>query len=254
VAEAQSALTRAENTVQLERARLAKALALPAGADIKVVESLDPRPEMPDSAASYSEAAENRPDLKAARLRVDQTKADRKAALTSKLPFLSHSFNRSFSRSPGDGVVDFDVAAGEPIIGHITETLSSWNYRIGVTWNILDGLVTEGNIQRAKALVLSAEHELADLDLQVGLEVKQALLTVRDARQQIVTAREALVAAEEDLKLSQERYSVGLGTILELIDAQVKRTRARTGEVQAMAQLKRAEAQLDKATGRRAWQ
>jgi outer membrane protein len=255
VASASSALTAAENNVQVQRARLGQALALPTGAEVQVVESLEPRAGMPDSASAYGEALANRPDLKAAALRLQAARTGRKAAYAGKIPYLSHSFSRNFTRSPGTGTVGIDFLSDpiSVITGRVTETSSSWNYSIGFSWNILDGLVTEGNIQRSIAAQSQAEHQAGQLSLQVGQDVKEALLAIRAARQQILSAREGRTSAEEDLKLSQERYSVGLGTVLELIDAQVNLTRARTAEVQAMAALKRAEAQLDKATGRVNW-
>jgi len=56
-------------------------------------------------------------------------------------------------------------------------------------------------------------------------------------------------SAEEDLRLSQERYQQGLGTVLELLEAQVNLTRARDTLVNALTVLKISEAALDKARG-----
>jgi outer membrane protein TolC len=250
VAEAQSILTASENRVQLERGRLATALALSPNEPLQVIESLDPRSDLPDSSSAYAEAASNRHDLSAARMRLKSASASKKAAYTSKLPFLSHAYNYSIVNSPQD--FDVDPTENTQFI-FIKPRTKSWSYQIGLTWNIFDGLVTEASIATSKAQERQAEHSMESLSLQVQLEVKEALLNIRATRRQIETAREALASAEEDLKLSQERYSVGLGTILELIDAQVNLTRARTGEVQAMAALKRAEAQLDRAVGRASW-
>lgn len=254
VAEAQSTLTAAANRTQLERARLALYLALPPGTLVQVLDTLDPRGEAPDSVGAYRQALDTRPDLKAARLRLDAAGVDRKSALARKLPYLSHSFNRNHSLSRGDDRTFTVTSTG---LGQDTTfvrtTSTSWNYRIGLSWNILDGLVTASSVQRASAQELSARHSLENLELQVQLDVTDALVAMRNAAAQVQTAREALTSAQEDLKLSQERYSVGLGTILELIDAQVKLTRARTGEVQAMAALKRAEALYDRAIGRVNW-
>jgi outer membrane protein len=251
VSEAQSALTAAESRILVERARLNAALALPPDVPVQVIESLEPRGDNPDSAMAYAEALNNRPDLKAARLRVSAASADQKAAFGGKLPFLSHSFRKSDTNSSGDArIFNEEFGIDTTFVKSNTE---SWSYQIGVSWNILDGLVTESNMQRAKYNKLLQEHQMLALETNVLVETKEALVGIRNAQAQIVVAREARTSAEEDLKLSQERYSVGLGTILELIDAQVKVSRARSGEVQAMAALKRAEAQFDKAVGRNNW-
>jgi outer membrane protein len=252
VAEAQSALIAAENRILIDRALLNQALALPPDAPVQVVESLDPRAEAPDSVGAFAEALTARPDLKAARLRESAASANQKVAVSGKLPSLGHSWNRSFRRSRTDDLTAF-TTEGEPIVEFTRRTSSSWSYSIGVNWRIFDGLVTESNMQRAKYNRLLAEHQLLNLENAVLVETRQALVAIRNADAQVRVAREARASAEEDLKLSQERYSVGLGTILELIDAQVNVSRARTGEVQAMAALKRAEAQLDLAIGRENW-
>jgi outer membrane protein len=257
VAEAQSALIAAENLRELDEARLRQILVLPGDADLNVIESLDARTDLPDSSGAYIAARENRPDIKAARLRVDAAGRDRRAAVAGKLPFLSHSFNRNFSREQGSRISFIEDSTSvfglERILVPSRSRSAGWTYRVGVTWNILDGLVTESNVARSAALQRSAENEADDLATRADLEVQEALLAIRAARAQILSAREGLASAEEDLKLSQERYTVGLGTILELIDSQVALTRARSAEVQAMAALKIAEAQLDQATGRETW-
>ena len=260
VSEAQSTLITAENNTQLERARLAQALALPPESVVNVEENLEPRSQEQsvDSLQAYSVALENRQDLRAARMRVSAASSDRKSALARKLPYLTHSYNRSFGRSTGDQRIittegEFPDITLRADTTFARATSSFWSYRIGFTWNILDNLVTVSNVQRARSQQLTAEHEAEDLAIQVALDVKEALLALRAARAQVQSAREGLASAQEDLNLSQERYTVGLGTILELIDAQVALTRARTAEVQAMASEKIAEAQLDRATGRVTW-
>lgn len=251
VAEARSAQTAAHNAVRLEEGRLAVALALPASTPLSVTTDLSPRAESPDSAAAFAEASRERPELKAARLRLGAAGNDRSAARAARLPSISHSYNLSRSRSTSDDITGF---SGNTVqYGETKSSNSSWSYRIGLDWTILDRLVTESSIQRAKHLELQARHALEEEELNVSLDVEGALLSLSNASSQIQSAREAVTSAEEDLKLSQERYNVGLGTILELIDARVALTRARTTEVQAMAALKIAEAGLDNATGRRNW-
>lgn len=251
VAEARSALTNGLNSVRLEEGRLAVALALPATAPVRVLTDLQPRVEQPDSAASYAMAQRERPELRASRLRLQAAGKDRSAARAGKLPSLSHSYNLSRSRSTSDDITGFDNGAVQ--FSETKSSNSSWSYRIGLDWNILDGLVTESSVQRAKHSELQARHALEEEELNVSLDVEAAILSLSNAASQVQTAREAVESAEEDLKLSQERYNVGLGTILELIDARVALTRARTTEVQAMAAVKIAEAGLDKATGRKNW-
>lgn len=251
VAEAQSALTAGVNTVELERSRLAVAMALPARTVLNVVTDMVPREAVADSVQAYTAALSSRPELAAARFRLSSAQDFRKAAKAERLPTIGHSYSMSRTRTTSDDIVDFQN--GNPVYGKTKGSSSNWNYRIGLSWSILDRLVTDSNIQRAKHTELQNRHALEEAELNVGLEVKAALVGWSNATSQVLSAREAVTSAEEDLKLSQERYNVGLGTILELIDARVALTRARTAEVQAMAAVKIAEAALDKATGRKSW-
>lgn len=251
VAEATSALTAGVNTVELERSRLAVALALPARTTLSVVTDMVPREATADSALAYASAMTARPELNAARLRLASAQDTRKAAKAELLPTIGHSYSMSRTRTTSDDLVDFQN--GIPVYGKTKGSSTNWNYRIGLSWSILDRLVTQSNIQRAKYSESQYRHLLEQEELGVGLEVKAALVGLGNAASQVLSAREAVTSAEEDLKLSQERYNVGLGTILELIDARVALTRARTLEVQAMAAVKIAEAALDKATGRKSW-
>jgi outer membrane protein TolC len=58
-----------------------------------------------------------------------------------------------------------------------------------------------------------------------------------------------LISAQEDLRLAQERYRVGAGTLLDIINAQVNVTRAKTTLVQAKYDSMIAQASLEAAMG-----
>lgn len=80
--------------------------------------------------------------------------------------------------------------------------------------------------------------------------MREAISNARQSNEGLVVAQDQVASAEEDLKLSQEKYNVGSGTILELIDAQVALQRARSNFVQALTQVRTAEANLERVRGR----
>jgi len=69
------------------------------------------------------------------------------------------------------------------------------------------------------------------------------------ALQRLKTARAALVSAEEAFRLAQVRYEGGVGTQVEVWDAQFALTRARANEIQALYDAHKAFARLLYATG-----
>ena len=83
------------------------------------------------------------------------------------------------------------------------------------------------------------------------MEVEQAQLAVRAAKAAGVAAEEAIVNAREQLRLAEGRYSAGLGSVIELGDAQVLLTNAAAQGVQARYNLATARAQLMAALGKR---
>jgi outer membrane protein len=95
---------------------------------------------------------------------------------------------------------------------------------------------------------------VAQLDLvrqQLRVDVDTARLAVRAAKVATGAAQEALVNARERLRLAEQRYLVGVGSAIELGDAQVALTQAAAQAVQADDRLAVARAQLMRALGRR---
>jgi outer membrane protein TolC len=121
----------------------------------------------------------------------------------------------------------------------------TWGVTVGI--NLFDGLQTFANVRDAKARRSIAETDLAQMRLDVALEVKRAYYGVEEARQRVKVSEEAVEVAEEDLRLAEERYRLGGGTMLEQIDSSVSLSEARTSHIEAtydyllsLAQLKRA--------------
>jgi outer membrane protein len=128
-----------------------------------------------------------------------------------------------------------------------------WNASFGLTlsWQIFQGGLTNAEVQEAEANVANA---LAQLDLQrqqIRSDIDSARLAVRAAKATISATQEALTNARVRLQLAEQRYEVGVGSAIELGDAQVALTQAAAQAVQADDRLATARAQLLRAVGRR---
>jgi outer membrane protein len=86
--------------------------------------------------------------------------------------------------------------------------------------------------------------------LQVRLDVDSARLAVRAAKATIPAADQAATSAREQLRLAEQRYAIGVGSVIELNDAQVAYTAAAAQAVEARYGLASARAQLLAALGR----
>ena len=85
---------------------------------------------------------------------------------------------------------------------------------------------------------------------EVWVAVQRAAAAVRAAHESLVAAEEALVAANERRRLADGRYSAGVGSIIELSDAEVGAANAGAQRVAAEYTLSAARAALILALGR----
>jgi outer membrane protein len=125
----------------------------------------------------------------------------------------------------------------------------NWYVGLGLTWNILQGGLTRGQVREAKGTLQNLTGQEQALRLQVQVDVEQGRLGVQAATATIGAAGEALVNARSQLTLAEKRYEHGLGSAVELGDAQVAYTTAEAQVVQAKFNLAAARAQLLAALG-----
>jgi outer membrane protein len=131
-----------------------------------------------------------------------------------------------------------------------------WNASAGVTlsWQLFQGGLTRGQAQEAEANLAGLIAQLDGLRQQLRVDVDTARLSVRAGKTATSASQDVLLNARERLRLAEQRYQVGVGSSIELGDAQVAVTQAAAQAVQADAQLALARAQLLHALGRRSVQ
>ncbi len=126
----------------------------------------------------------------------------------------------------------------------------NWNVTVNATWTLFDGLFTFSQVKEAKANLRAIGAQRDSVRQQVVLEVSQARLQLRAAAGTLVAADKAVVSARLQLGLAEGRYQQGVGSIIELGDAQLAYTQTSAQRVQAEYNLATARAQLLKALGR----
>jgi len=222
------------NFMVIERARLARIVGQDPNDDLAAARDITPTPASVDSAAVFNEALANRSDLKAAEAALAAASASVGAAKAGYYPTLDASLGYTHT--------DYDP------------TLSGFRTRSGrlaLNVPIFSAIYgTRGSIQQNQAAANQSRYALDKKKLDVQVEVRESVSTARQANEGLTVAIEQVESAREDLKLSQEKYNVGSGTILELLDAQVALQRARSNYVQALTQVRIAEASLERVRGR----
>jgi outer membrane protein len=154
---------------------------------------------------------------------------------------------RSFKGAYGPSL---NALANISAVGQAIESLTpNWYIGLGLTWNIFQGGLTRGQVREAGGTLENIVGQEQAMRLQVQVDVEQGRLGVQAAKATIGAADEALVNARSQLTLAEKRYEHGLGSAVELGDAQVAYTGAEAQVVQASFNLAAARAQLLAALG-----
>ena len=95
-----------------------------------------------------------------------------------------------------------------------------------MTFPFFDNGLTRGRVREAQAFQERDRATLERLRQQVDLDVRQALLDISEARQRITTSEKELISAREALRVAEVRYRSGVGTTVEVTDAQLAVSRA----------------------------
>lgn len=82
-----------------------------------------------------------------------------------------------------------------------------------------DGGLTRSRVRSAKVDLQSQDLAIEQLKLTIGLEVQHAGLNIQNAQAQVAAAQTALDRANEAVRIARERYTAGLGTFLDVLNA-----------------------------------
>jgi outer membrane protein TolC len=177
---------------------------------------------------------EHRPFLKVQRLLILSTKEQVKVALAGYKPQINAV----------GGFQERNV----PTSDRLDDVVNGWFFGVYGTWNIFDGLQTYGAVKAARAQLESARVNYDDAVHQVAQEVEQAYANVQTARETIRSQQKVVEEALEALRLATERLAAGAGVQLDVLNAQVALTQARTTDYQALANYNTALAEFDRVT------
>ncbi len=180
-------------------------------------------------------AKENRTELKA------QKNRERLASLT-------------LSSVTNERIPSIQALGDVGLIGNqIPDALTTDNVQVLMRVPIFDGGQREGRISESRSRVRQEAIRMQDIQYQVGLEVRDALITLSSAKQQVAVAEEGLKLSLTELELARERFTVGVATNIEVTDAQTRVAQARDNLIEGLftfnasrINLARAQGQLEK--------
>jgi outer membrane protein len=192
-------------------------------------------PSSPDPALSveqlWQRARLQRPDLRDAELRLQISRLGLDAARLNSLLRLQISAR---------GFREYDP-----------NSRTQGSISIVASYPLFDGGLTRASLREAEASLQSAQFRLQQAERDAYAEVESALLSIREASERLEASKIAVAAAQRNFDAAQESLREGVGTIVEVLTAQLALITAETNLVQATYDAAVAELQLRLATGER---
>lgn len=205
LAESKLLLSRAQNDVKAAYAELATAIGSQEEQTFELAE--EPLPSPLSQTDLVREALSKRPEITALQFELNAARRFLSAEKASRKP--------SVSAVLSVGVVPFGVTG-----------LKKYYNAIGfnVSIPIFNGRLFDAREAEATFKARSAEESLKVTENQVARDVRIAQLNVNSAFQRLGLASQLSIRAQESLDLAQERYRLGLSSIVEFNQAQLNVT------------------------------
>jgi outer membrane protein TolC len=237
LANARQRRVEAANQVEVTQSRLNRLLGLSLETELAVEDILAYHPRELDYPEARAKARAHRPELEALGLRLAQSEQRIRSAKSEYYPQVGFTWSYDFtSDSPELGDSQFYDATG-------------WTAAAVLDWSLWQWGRTRDRVNQRRADRLQLEATRRDLEDRVDLQVKEAILFLRDSATNIQTAKTSIVQAKENYRITKERYEEQLTTNTELLDAQTLLTEAQTNYYSALTVYNIAEARLLRAMG-----
>jgi outer membrane protein len=230
VANARVDLIRARNALRNAIVALNIAMAIDVDSPTQIVDNLIYTPVTIDRQLLRADSLRQRPEYRQAKLRSAAAEATERQAFRNFFP---------------------DITGSGAYGGAQTPLNESWSATLSLNWSLFDGGGRIARYNEAKANLEGARARVKSTELDIIQNVEQAEIAVEEAQERIQAAQTLVASAQENFRLAQGRFDAGVGTILELTDAQLALTQAQNTESQALADYRIALARLDRAVGRR---
>jgi outer membrane protein len=231
LANAELALVQARNNYQVAQVTLNNALGLRQDLNFPIEDTLALKPVEITREEILKAAYEQRPELLQLKARQQAQEATIKLAQSSYYPVLSGTANYLY-RGPEPGEMFWDLSVGAIL-----------------SIPLFSGFSSPNQVAEARANLRNLQAQEESLKLNIRLEADQAYLSLKLAFEQVAVTEKSQAQAQENFELATGRYQVGVGSPLEVTDAEVLLANARANNVTALYNYKIAEARIEKAMG-----
>ncbi|MFA4915688.1 MAG: TolC family protein [Syntrophales bacterium] len=230
-------LVKSENGLELARSKLNTVLRREIDAPVKVEDIFAYKLFEMSPGECLKIAMENRPEIKAYSLRVEQAEKIVKQAKSEFFPNVSMVGNYSrFGDTPG-------------VSGSAYQDQENWYVMAVANWTFWEWGRTKSRVTVSRSRENQITDAFANAKDQIALEVKNAYLLLHEAEKQIVVSKKAIEQAEENFRINEERYKEQVATSTDVLDAQTLLTRAKSDHTNALGDYHISHAKLERAMG-----
>jgi len=230
-------LTSARNQARLARSNFNAVLSRPVNAEVEVEEISVLNPEKGDFQEYVEIAFKNRPEMKLIDVNLLQTDQQIKLSRSKYYPEVVLAWNYI---KQGDTP---SVSGGE------FHQASNWEATVGLEWTFWEWGKTYYSVKQQQSVKNEVLKTKMALEEQIQLQIKDAVLDLKTAEENIPITKKAVEQGEENLRVSQERYEAQVSTSTEVLDAQRYLTRARVNHFRSLFDYYLARARLLRAMG-----
>jgi outer membrane protein TolC len=184
------------------------------------------------------QALDARPERKALTLRLGGVEERMKATLSATKPTIAISGS-------------YDYAKPNPrIFPKVAQWQDSWDIGVAVNWNFFDFGRAKSQAAEVAAAATATRERIAEFDSVVSADVRQRLLDLDSSQAMVRAATDAVTAAAEARRVITDRYAAGVATSTDVLVAQVALLENELTRTRALANVRLAEARLERSLGR----
>jgi outer membrane protein TolC len=184
------------------------------------------------------QALASRPERKALSLRMGGAEARQQAALTATKPTVAFT-----------GGVDY-ARPNPRIFPRKGEWQESWDVGVSVNWNFYDSGRAKSQAAEAAAAVTATRERIAEFDSIVSADIRQRILDLDSSHAMVRASSDAVRSAAEARRVVTDRFGAGVATSTDVLVAQVALLETELARTRALANVRLAEARLQRVLGR----
>jgi outer membrane protein len=209
VSEAELAVVRAESNAQKAQAQLAESMGQEGTQNYTLADVALPANPNADAGGYIKDAIANRPDLKALRFQSESAAHEARAQRDLNFPTINA------------------LAAGGVVPVHDSTIRHDYG-AVGVNINIpiFNGGLYISRAAEALLEARAADKDASEREVEIVRDVRTTLADARDAYLQIGVTERLVDETNVAVRLAQARYDAGLGSIVELNQAELNQTSA----------------------------